>query len=207
MSKAKLDIACRDYRLLHRVASILIVLATVLITEVSAQNALLRDIDRLKTSAAAYARRNPNNAIVVADVADYDEKSQWKRFDSPRELEMFAEENPVYTSALNWFRKQQLLLTSITYSSPSGDWARYVTYIFRKDGSVAAITDELRTFYGNCINLTNIYLAKNGRILRRQTRSFDLITNKPIKKICDTGTSTQILYSSKELPFFQLLTE
>ncbi|MCV4690585.1 hypothetical protein OFC38_31005, partial [Escherichia coli] len=70
MSKAKLDIACRDYRLLHRVASILIVLATVLITEVSAQNALLRDIDRLKISAAAYARRNPNNAIVVADVAD-----------------------------------------------------------------------------------------------------------------------------------------
>lgn len=207
MSKAILHIAYRDYILLQRVATVLILLATSLISEVSAQAGLIRDIERLKTSAAAFARRNPNNAIAVADIADYDAKSQWKRFGSPRELELFAEENPVYTSAFNWFRKQQLLLTSITYSSPSGDWARYLTYIFRRDGSVAAITDELRTFYGNCITLTNIYLSKNGRILKRLTKSFDLITNKPRKKICDTSTSTQILHSSKELPFFRLLKE
>jgi hypothetical protein len=178
----------------------------VFVTNAIGQAAQLREIDNLERDADRFSRLNKRRAIAIADIAEYDApRREWKRFESPEKMEKFAQENIVYTASLNWVQGKKIRITSITYSSPSGDWARYVKYVFYSDGQTAKITDEMRTFYGDCILRTSIYLSRGGRILKRQSRSYDLITNKPRQSKCDSGTETAVFHNAFELPFYKLI--
>lgn len=178
----------------------------VFVTNAIGQAAQLREIDSLERDADRFSRLNKKRAIAIADIAEYDApRREWKRFESPEIMEKFAQENIVYTAALNWVQGKKVRVTSITYSSPSGDWARFVKYVFYSDGLTAKITDEMRTFYGDCILRTSIYLSRGGRVLKRQSRSYDLVTNKPRKRKCDTGTDTAVFRNAFELPFYALI--
>ncbi|MER3633049.1 MAG: hypothetical protein C4325_13610 [Blastocatellia bacterium] len=176
------------------------------LTDTAGQTLQLREIDHLECAADRYSRSNKTRAIAIADIAEYDSpRPEWKRFASEEELDMFSRDNSVYTAALNWVRGRNLVVTSISSGSPSGDWARYVKYVFYDDGRTAKISDELRTFYGNCIARTFIYLSRSGRILEKQTRSFDLVTRKPLKRSCDTVADASFHRNARELPFYALV--
>lgn len=192
-------------RLFFTAATFSLIIAIAGASGLNAQVRSIREIDRLASSRKAFADKNLEKAIAVANIADYDAPTQWKRIGSAEDMRRYGDENPVYTSALNWLLGKRLIYSEIYYTSPSGDWARYVSYVFRDDGSTALINDEMRTFNENCIARTRVYLNEKGRILRRQTRSFDLISKKPRRTKCDAGTATSIIVNAEKLPFFPLI--
>ncbi len=95
-----------------------------------------------------YAKRNPKLGRPFADVSSgmKGEKSRWREFKSEVERE---EADTGNDKAKVWAKDGAVALVSYAFQSPSGDWAHYVSYYFREDGTLAKIHAQLNTFYGN----------------------------------------------------------
>jgi hypothetical protein len=151
-----------------------------------------------------FAEKQGGPQLIIADVSDYNEDSKpvWKKYASEEALEKAREDEESYTIAYIWFQEDVPVAVNFTYSSPSGDWALYVEYVFRADGSAAGIRRELRTFQGNII-VTNIsFLDEKGKVLKETTEFSDLETQKPVTPTKDYADIDVELYKSvKKLPF------
>jgi hypothetical protein len=66
-------------------------------------------------------------------------------------------------------------------TSSSGDWAHFVEYCFRADGTLAQARSTLNTFYGGVKRIRLHRFARDGRGLWTSTRVFDLRTGRPRK--------------------------
>ena len=62
-------------------------------------------------------------------------------------------------------------------TSPSGDWSKSHEYCFRKDGTLAFILAELRTFNGRVRVEDRLYFSPAGKQVRKLRYVFDLMTN------------------------------
>lgn len=158
------------------------------VTAVRAQKsaAAIRQIDIYARSLDRLTRRHPEPDLVFANTADYDQKKpKWKSFASSKALEKFRENTETYTIAENWKQNRRIVLSNFTLFSPSGDWAKYVYHYFRSDGSLAKVTSELRTFYGDYIVIEDLYFDAKGRRLKRKIKYLDLTTRKPKKLTSD----------------------
>lgn len=158
---------------------------------------------------ADFAEKQGSPHLIVADISDYSEGSKpvWKKYESREEFENSREEEESYTVAFVWFQENVPVAVNFTYSSPSGDWALYVEYVFRTDGSVAGIRRELRTFQGNVIVVKNFLFDEKGKKLNEKTEFFDLETEKPIPPKKNFADMEVDLYKSvKALPFADVLT-
>ena len=87
---------------------------------------------------------------------------------------MVVEELAVYR------RGKRIRAAKLMRTSPSGDWAQYLTYCYRADGTLAFVLAELRTFLGDVRVVDRHYFGADGRQIRKTRRIFDLKTNKPI---------------------------
>lgn len=99
-----------------------------------------------------------------------------------------------------------MIAANFTNFSGSGDWAHYLNYYFRPDGSLAKIEADLDTFYGNAIVERQFYFVKNGELIRRTKRVSDLKTHKP-KKLNEDFIDEEVYLFKKvsKLPFASLL--
>jgi len=132
-----------------------------------------------------------------------EEKSNWKQFKT-RKLIDNAEE--VYEKAVVWSRTGKIVGVILTLSSPSGDWAHYVTYYFRADGSLAKIHAELNTFYGEVSIIRDRFYDSGGQLLHSTQKILDLQTRKPKKPTGDFMDQEILVYKKvSELPFSKLL--
>lgn len=61
-------------------------------------------------------------------------------------------------------------------TSPSGDWTKTHDYCFRRDGTLAFVLAELRTFNGNVRVEDRFYFSPSGRQFRKLRYVFDLET-------------------------------
>lgn len=61
-------------------------------------------------------------------------------------------------------------------TSPSGDWTKTHDYCFRRDGTLAFVFAELRTFNGNVRVEDRFYFSPSGRQFRKLRYVFDLET-------------------------------
>jgi hypothetical protein len=66
-------------------------------------------------------------------------------------------------------------------SAPSGDWELEVTYCFRDDGTLAALTSELRTFQGDVIIQHSRFFRPNGETLQDSKEMLDLNRRRPLR--------------------------
>lgn len=179
----------------------------------AAKQAEIKKIDAYAKALDNYAKRNKNSNLVFADVSDYDqEQPKWRKFASSKEFEKFRATTEVYEIANVWRRNGKYLLSVFTLSSPSGDWAKYVSMYFRPDGALAKSESELRTFYGDFIVRQNFYFNSRGRLLRQTKAYFDLATGKPKKpKDGDLGAQSGLVaennyfLTTRKLPFAHLL--
>lgn len=159
-------------------------------------------------SVAEFAEKQGSPHLIIADISDYkdDSKPVWKKYATAEEFENSREDEESYTVAYIWFKDEVPVAVNFTYSSPSGDWALYVEYVFRADGSTAGIRRELRTFQGDVIVLTKFLFDEKGKELKKTTEYFDLETQKPIPPNKNFADMEVTLYKSvKELPFAKLL--
>lgn len=142
--------------------------------------------------------------IVIADASDYTDSDEpkWKTYPTTEA----ADEEDLYTIAYVWKSKGRVVAINLTYSSPSGDWAQYVSYTFYRNGQVAKVDRELRTFMDDMILNRIKYFDESGKIVKETTEFFDLASKEPIPAKKDfMDIDVDIYESLDKFPFASLL--
>jgi hypothetical protein len=158
-----------------------------------------------------YIKRNARAARYFADTSDYEQQNapaRWQEFKTKRALDNAWQNGKTYTSSNVWFNQSgELAVALFTLSSPSGDWAQYVRNYYRKDGTLAKMSAELRTFMGDVIRINDRLYDGKGKLVREVTRFLDLQTRKPKKVAKDSYMEMEApLYAkTSALPFYKLL--
>jgi len=172
----------------------------------------IKEIDALARSIQVIVDGKKQPDLIFADTADVDATSgKWRKFASMGALETFREETETYSIAYNWKAKGRLVASNFTLFSPSGDWSKYVMHFFRRDGSAAMVTSELRTFYGHFIAFRTEYFDASGKRLKVGTKYMDLSTRTPKKPTQEMLADNPAFYAVdrfkrvRDLPFSRLL--
>lgn len=158
-----------------------------------------------------YIKRNSRAARHFADTAAYENDNtpaRWQEFRTKSALDNAWQNGKTYTSSNVWFNQTgELVVALFTFSSPSGDWAQYMTNYYRKDGTLAKSSAELRTFMGDVIRIYDRLYNDKGKLIREQTRYLDLKTRRPkrIKKDEFMDMEAPLYASTSALPFYRLL--
>lgn len=158
-----------------------------------------------------YIKRNSRAARYFADTASYENDNtpaRWQEFRTKSALDNAWQNGKTYTSSNVWFNQSgELVVALFTFSSPSGDWAQYMTNYYRKDGTLAKTSAELRTFMGDVIRINDRLYDDKGKLLREQTRYLDLKTRRPkrVKKDEFMDMEAPLYASTNALPFYKLL--
>ncbi|HKS29188.1 MAG TPA: hypothetical protein VJS44_15275 [Pyrinomonadaceae bacterium] len=158
-----------------------------------------------------YIRRNARAARYFADNNTYEAEDKpvvWQEFRTKAALDAAWQNGKTYSSSNVWFSQTgELVVALFTFSSPSGDWAQYMTNYYRKDGTLAKSSAELRTFMGDIIRIYDRLYDDKGKLLREQTRFLDLKTRRPkrVKKDEFMDMEAPLYASTSALPFYKLL--
>lgn len=186
----------------------LVVALTLLILQTAcfAQDAL-KDTEAYVASIVSFVEKEGEPHMILADVSDYNQGSEpvWKKYDSIKDFENAREEEESYTIAFIWKKDGKTVAVNFTYSSPSGDWAHYVSYVFRADGSAASVKRELRTFMGDLVVIRISMYDEKGTELKSSKKFLDLETEKPLAEPKDFQDVDVPVYKKlSELPFFSI---
>jgi hypothetical protein len=154
-----------------------------------------------------YSKRSPKLHRIFGDVASEDEpKSRWREFKSEKERDDAATGD----RANVWAQDGAVVLACYTFQSASGDWAHYVNYYFREDGSLAKIHAQLNTFYGNMTVIRERFYDPKGKLLSSSQQFLDLDTQKKKKPGADgefIDEPIPVYRTVKALPFYTLLSK
>ena len=168
----------------------------------------IKRIDAYAKTVDAFVKRYKGPHLIFADVS-HDGDPRWEKFASEKALEKFRENSETYSIAYNWQKNQRILKSNFTLFSESGDWAQYVDYYFREDGTLARGESELRTFNGDYIVIRRHYFHRNGKLIHRSIKYLDLDTRKPKKPSDYLGDNSpwNVDYFKKtsKLPFAHLI--
>lgn len=176
--------------------------------------ASISSIDSLCERVLTYAVGKEASPRIFADVSDQanaTSKEEWRAFKSKDALDRLAKEQDIYTQAFVW-QHGGATLVSILFTSPSGDWAHYVDYCFRADGSLARITSTLNTFNVNAKNdddspvsrIRTKHFNPAGELLRSRTRVLSIKSKKPVK-VAFMDQDEPFYRRIRDLPFGALL--
>lgn len=182
----------------------LLIAALILTAAVGVAIAQPREVSKIdalvKSTDAIIKHKGPE--LIFADVADQESSdADWRKFASEKELEKHRESSETYSIAYVWRSAGKVAAANFTLFSGSGDWANYVHYYYRPDGTLAKVEVDYRTFYGDLILEQNIYFAADGRQIKKTQRVLDLTTHKP--KRLTKSVREQAASMAKEVDFFR----
>lgn len=171
---------------------------------------LLEPVEKYVAAIEAFIEKEDKPHLVVADVSDYNEseKPLWRKYDSEEDFEKARAANEAYTVAYIWRKAGRPVAVNLTLSSPSGDWAQFVLYIFRADGSLAKADSTLNTFYGDATVRRTYWFDEQGKLLKETVSYEDLESRKPFdpKSRDFFDQETELYKNAGQLPFAELLT-
>jgi hypothetical protein len=163
-------------------------------SDVASINTYVKQVDR-------FIKINEKRKRIFGEVGD--EEDSWREFkgdapksETPEDLDQFA-----YV----WTRSGKVVAAGFTFQSGSRDWAHFVTYYFRADGTLAKIHSRLNTFYGGVTAIRDKYYGHDGRVLMATARYLDIQSGKPKKNPNFQDERLPIYLSVRKLPFFKLL--
>jgi hypothetical protein len=163
--------------------------------ELASINAYVKRVDR-------FMKRNDKRRRTFGDVGN--EQSEWREFKG-KVAEGETDPEDLDEVAYVWVRKGKVVAAGFAFQSGSRDWAHFVTYYFREDGTLAKIHSRLNTFYGGVSAIRDKYYASNGKLLRTTTRYLDLQTEKPKKNPNFHDEPIPVYLMVRRLPFYTLL--
>ncbi len=132
---------------------------------------------------------------------------EWSQVRSPEEAN---ERSPDGTAWEQWTlaEREGWRLAVLWASSPSGDWADESEHCFRPDGTLAQLTDSLRTFYSEhglvSDTITRSY-APDGRVLSSTTDARYVQSGKRAEPGTYHRPEATVIMKVSELPFASLL--
>ncbi len=156
----------------------------------------------------AFIKLNKNRHRVFVDVEPGDDKKpdHWEEFKTAAKRKSLDDENAYDEVAFVWLKKGKLVAANFTFQSGSGDWAHFVNYYFRDDGSLAKIHTRLNTFYGDTTVEQDRYYSYDGKLVRSSTRYFDLQSHRPLRRKPNFQDEPIPDYKTvKDLPFYRIL--
>jgi len=149
-----------------------------------------------------FIKRNDKRRRTFGNVGD--EQDHWKEFKGkPAKGE--TDPDDLNEVAYVWARKGKVVAAGFTFQSDSRDWAHYVTYYFRADGTLAKIHAQLNTFYGDISVVRNKFYNSNGKLLRTSTRYLDLQSKKSRKRGDFQDEPIPVYRTVRSLPFYRIL--
>jgi hypothetical protein len=155
-----------------------------------------------------YVEANPASNRIFADVSSgvKDAKDNWREFKSEDERNKVDDGENLNQNASVWLKSGNVVVAYCMFQSPSRDWAHYVTFYFRADGSLSKIHSVLNTFLGNMQVIRDQYYSSPGKMLQSSVQYLDLQTQKQKKPTEDFVDETIPVYKrNKYLPFINLL--
>ncbi len=154
-----------------------------------------------------FIKANENTTRRFADVSDGTQngQAQWREFKNEQEREGADTGDNLNENAYVWTRDGKLIGANFLFQSPSRDWAHYVMYYFRSDGTLAKSDSTLNTFYGDITVIRQDYYSSKGILLKGTTHCKDLKTQK--SKPCGQYQEQPIpsYKNVSQLPFRSLL--
>jgi hypothetical protein len=148
-----------------------------------------------------------------------DKPDRWKEYPSLKACNR-ACENGCDDSAVVYFQDKKLILADCSFSSRSGDWAMYVMYYYRNDGTLAKAEIDSRrfgclendsfdsdTFLGQA-KWDEFFDVKGKPLHKTPTRYFNMDTKKRLQKLYGFGSMLDdrpIYLKPTELPFNEFL--
>lgn len=132
----------------------------------------------------------------------------WSRVQSQMEAD---ERSPDGTAWEVWsvVEREGWRLASLSASSPSGDWVNESELCFRPDGTLAQLSDTLRTFYsehGLVSDTVRRSHAPDGRVLSSTTEARYVQSGKPAQRGTYHRPEPAPVTKLADLPFAGLLT-
>lgn len=170
----------------------------------------IASIEAYSKTVDQFIKRNKKAARIFANVASDNEQAKdlWREFKTEKARDKADTGDNLNENAYVWLKGGKLVGANFTFQSPSRDWAHFVMYYYREDGTLAKTESTLNTFYGNVTIKRNTYYAPNGKPLHTTTRYLDLNTQKPIKPKGDFFDEPTPVYSKvSALPFHHLLVD
>ncbi len=166
-----------------------------------------RECEMLELSRQA----NAESLLVLADTAVEGGNPRWQSFASEQELESFRQTRETFSIANAATVDGHIAFVTLTTFSSSGDWVKFVSHCYRKDGSLAMATMEFRTFYGHFALVEKGYFDSIGNTTNLTKEYRDLKSAEPIEVEQEWINETKHLAEGdvytkvSELPFADLL--
>lgn len=172
-------------------------------------------IERACEAALAFARSHEDDAITLWDVSSSvipaaGNGMWWHVADADRFRVVDAVGAHGPNTQLNiWKTPSNVLLVVAFFTSDSGDWAYFVDYCYRPDGTVARTSSTLNSFVAanppNGVQRERTrYFDPKGKILASRATVSDLHTKKPLK-LSLPGYDEPAYPKVEALPFLPLL--
>lgn len=168
----------------------------------------VRLVDRYANQVDRVVNDRRQRFRIFADISSATEDGpiKWKEFRNETEMDAAGTGENLMQQAKVWAVDQKVAGVKLMFTSPSGDWAHFVDYYFRPDGSIAKIRGQLNTFYGNVSVIRSQYYSTSGKLLQSSTLYFDLTTHRRLRKPKDFFDQPVPVYLSvSRLPFNNLL--
>ena len=165
------------------------------------------DIEAYANEIDKYVKGSQAKERIFGDVSSGTNSNvaQWREFKTEDERKNAGNDDNLYQSANAWVAAGKVIGANFTFSSPSGDWAQFVMYYFRINGTLAKSSSTLNTFNGGITVIRQDYYDSKGMLLKGTTHCKDLKTQQP-KPCGDFQERPAPLFKTvKQLPFLGLL--
>jgi hypothetical protein len=169
----------------------------------AAQGQTLASINSYATQIDRFIKRHPKRIFANEASEMENGPDRWREFKTAAEVE--GGEATFDESAYVWQKSGKVVAANFTFTSQSGDWAQYVNYYFREDGTLARIQVHLNTFYGNLSVIREKFYDGRGRLLHTSTRYLNLHSRKPTKSRDFMDQPVPLYLKARDLPFYKLL--
>jgi hypothetical protein len=140
-----------------------------------------------------------------------EDRGTWQEYQDHEEVELLVHASRVFDVAQVWMRKDRATAISLTLGNDSGDWAEFVEYCYRPDGTLLRSASTYNTFEiveteseGTSIKRTR-YFGPGGAQLRLREQVRDLHTRKPTPHLDVRQFPDTVYKKLRELPFGGLL--
>ncbi|MBI3910644.1 MAG: J domain-containing protein [Armatimonadetes bacterium] len=181
-------------------------------TSVAAINAYCREIDQ-------YANDHPDRCQRFgAGESEVATSHAWRAFNSDQQrnevLDYDSHPDKIYSRDLAnvYVRSGAVVVSYCLLDSASGDWAHYITYYYRRDGTLAKLDSELRDLAYARVVIRTRYYGADGTLIASETRYFDIHTRRRKKPSAELrqdlalpGRAILIYERAGDLPFYELV--
>ncbi len=172
-----------------------------------------REVDQACDSAEKYADGHESEGNIVADVSGAvlprKGKGLWKVFKSPKDLEGAGEDGAPNSQARVWFVPGGVMFVDAFFQSDSGDWAHFVDYCYRPDGTLARTISTYNTFLsGDEDGISRVrtrHYDLNGNVIDSKQKVLNLKTKKPSRKAKFSDSREPMFFKREDLPFWELV--